>query len=190
MGHCFGMFTSKTTQVEDLDLGSKPVKDRRDIWVLDSNREFSNTSNRNVQEYQTDLMRTANQKLGPMKWHQPLPESSSLKNGQTTEIRVVKTKKIPTHLRMPKPEVNKLVANGAISLLCLKYNESHCLRAFSGILVILFAVLNSAVITVWPQYNVILNPQYWYEPLFPICLGYILIGWVARIMEVVDLICG
>ena len=174
------MFISKTTEVEHLDLGSESVEAPRTIWILDCKREFATSSNRNLIGGKKKLNEICISNSGQRNCHEPIQENSNLKHNQTTELRVLNPNKVPTQLLMPEPEFNRLVGQTTISLFYLKYKESLCLRASYGILIILFAVLNSAVITVWPQYNVILNPQYWYEPLFPICLGYILIGSVGK----------
>ena len=40
-----------------------------------------------------------------------------------------------------------------------------------GLMILPIAVVISMIITCWPQHNIILYPEYWYEPLGPIIFG-------------------
>ena len=55
-----------------------------------------------------------------------------------------------------------------------KYPLSHGIGG--GILIILLAVASSTIVTIWPQHDIILHPEYWYEPLVPIIIGYFAIS--------------
>ena len=54
--------------------------------------------------------------------------------------------------------------------------KSFLLQGICGGLILLFAVAISAIITLWPQHDIILYPECWYEPLGPIIVGYLTIS--------------
>ena len=51
------------------------------------------------------------------------------------------------------------------------------------ILIPSFAILYSTIVTLWPQHNIILYPEYWYEPIAPFILGYIFIVTATGIVD-------
>ena len=56
-------------------------------------------------------------------------------------------------------------------------DESSTFYGICGIiLIILLSVAASTIITLCPQHDIILNPEYWYEPLPPIIIGYFAIS--------------
>ena len=48
-----------------------------------------------------------------------------------------------------------------------KVNQSLFLQVLFCIFIPIYAILMSMILTCWPQHNVILQPEYWYEPLLP-----------------------
>ena len=52
-------------------------------------------------------------------------------------------------------------------------NTDHMSLSFGlfGVAIVIFIVLMSIVITGWPQYNVIKQPEYWYQPMLPFMMG-------------------
>ena len=64
-----------------------------------------------------------------------------------------------------------------------KIKEFLLIRIFSLILIPSFAILYSMIVTLWPQHNIILHPEYWYEPIAPFLLGYILIVTATGIVD-------
>ena len=52
-------------------------------------------------------------------------------------------------------------------------DDSRLLQSFCGVVVLMMSILWSTSITLIPQTNIILFPEYWYEPLGPIILGYL-----------------
>ena len=65
---------------------------------------------------------------------------------------------------------NKFTVNQNISILkqpsnnygC-RYNESLFVQSIFSFLIPIMAIAMSTIITVWPQHNIIRNPEYWYE---------------------------
>ena len=47
-----------------------------------------------------------------------------------------------------------------------------CLQGIFGAIIMIWTILYSMIITCWPQHNIILMPEYWYEPLAPFFIGY------------------
>ena len=56
------------------------------------------------------------------------------------------------------------------------------LKSLCGILIPIIAALYSTTITCWPQHDIILYPEYWYEPLAPTIVSYILISTPAQLI--------
>ena len=48
-----------------------------------------------------------------------------------------------------------------------------------GLLVFLCCVLFTAILLIWPQHNVIIYPQYWYEPIVPCLCTYCFLSTIA-----------
>ena len=61
--------------------------------------------------------------------------------------------------------------------------NSHALLGLCGILIPAFAVLYTTILTAWPQHNVILHPEYWYEYLIPLNLGIVPIAAITTLIE-------
>ena len=61
--------------------------------------------------------------------------------------------------------------------------EFLLVRILSLILIPSFAILYSMIVTLWPQHNIILRPEYWYEPIAPFLLGYIFIVTATGIVD-------
>ena len=61
--------------------------------------------------------------------------------------------------------------------------KSFLLQGISGGLILLFAVAISAIITLWPQHDIILYPEYWYEPLGPNIVGYLTISTANLLID-------
>ena len=62
------------------------------------------------------------------------------------------------------------------------FEENVYLKSFCGILIPFVAALYSTTITCWPQHNVILYPEYWYEPLGPSIISNIMISTPAQLI--------
>ena len=60
--------------------------------------------------------------------------------------------------------------------------ENVYLKSFCGIMIPFVAALYSTTITCWPQHNVILYPEYWYEPLGPSIISTIMIAVPAQLI--------
>ena len=67
--------------------------------------------------------------------------------------------------------------------LASKIKDSLAMKLFSSILIPSFAILYSMIVTLWPQNNIILDPEYWYEPIAPFILGYIFIVTATGIVD-------
>ena len=67
--------------------------------------------------------------------------------------------------------------------LASKIKDSLPMKLFSLVLIPSFAILYSMIVTLWPQHNIILDPQYWYEPIAPFLLGYIFIVTATGIVD-------
>ena len=52
----------------------------------------------------------------------------------------------------------------------IKYSRVSYLSGLHGILILISSVAISTLATCWPQHNVILHPEYWYEPMFQIMI--------------------
>ena len=65
----------------------------------------------------------------------------------------------------------------------LMHLNSPFLDIILGVLIFVFAIGISMIITLWPQHDGILYPEYWYEPIAPIVLGYIMIVSATNIIE-------
>ena len=63
------------------------------------------------------------------------------------------------------------------------HHESRCLDIILGSLVFILAVCISMIVTLCPQHNGIIHPEYWYEPILPMTLGYIMIVSASNITE-------
>ena len=61
--------------------------------------------------------------------------------------------------------------------------NSPFLDIILGILIFLCAICISMIITLWPQHDGIMHPEYWYEPIAPIVLGYIMVVSATNIIE-------
>ena len=64
-----------------------------------------------------------------------------------------------------------------------KSNESNKIQGFCGFIILIWSVVFTTPITLWPQTNVIENPEYWYEPLLPISATYTLSGAAVACLE-------
>ena len=53
-----------------------------------------------------------------------------------------------------------------------KFKESICFQGLYGLFIPIFAIIMSMTSTAWPMNNVILCPEYWYEPLFPVIISF------------------
>ena len=60
--------------------------------------------------------------------------------------------------------------------------KSAYLKCLCGILIPIIAASYSTSITCWPQHDVILYPEYWYEPLAPTIVSQILIATPAQLI--------
>ena len=56
------------------------------------------------------------------------------------------------------------------------------MKIFCGVSIPFFAALYSTTITCWPQHNVILYPEYWYEPLGPSIISSVMIATPAQLI--------
>ena len=54
---------------------------------------------------------------------------------------------------------------------------------FFGCLILLIVVMLSMIVTCWPQHNIILYPEYFYEPVGPVIFGLILITSTTKMIE-------
>ena len=63
-----------------------------------------------------------------------------------------------------------------------KVDENVYLKSACGVVIPFIAALYSTTITCWPQHDVILNPEYWYEPLAPTVVSNILIATPAQLI--------
>jgi hypothetical protein len=61
--------------------------------------------------------------------------------------------------------------------------ESIYLQCLFGVLIFVISVGISMIITAWPQHNVIIHPEYWYEPIGPLLVGYIMIVSASNVVE-------
>lgn len=52
------------------------------------------------------------------------------------------------------------------------FKDSIVAQSFSSVVIFIFAIAMSALITVLPQHDVIRYPEFWYEPIIPIVLSY------------------
>ena len=57
------------------------------------------------------------------------------------------------------------------------------LVGISGGLILLIVVMLSMIVTCWPQHNIILYPEYFYEPVGPVIFGLILITSTTKMIE-------
>ena len=75
----------------------------------------------------------------------------------------------------------------AVSLRCensnTKSKERNSLQGFCGFIILIWSVVFTTPITLWPQTNVIEHPEYWYEPLLPISATYTLSGAALACLE-------
>ena len=67
--------------------------------------------------------------------------------------------------------------------LASKIKGSLFMKLFFMLLIPSFAILYSTIVTLWPQHNVILHPEYGYEPIAPFLLGYIFIVTATGIVD-------
>ena len=56
------------------------------------------------------------------------------------------------------------------------------LKCACGFVIPIIAALYSATITCWPQHDIILHPEYWYEPIAPTLVSNILIATPAQLI--------
>lgn len=63
------------------------------------------------------------------------------------------------------------------------YYVSPCFGLF-GVVIATFIVLMSMVLTCWPQYNVIKQPEYWYQPMLPFMMGFWVLIATKNVVEV------
>ena len=53
-----------------------------------------------------------------------------------------------------------------------------------GAVIAIYIVFMSMVITCWPQYNVIEQPEYWYQPILPFMIGFWALIAAKNVVEV------
>ena len=152
----------------------------RETWSSNRNYEYYNYSGQHMVGSGIDKKRPIRKLPERLSSDETSQEYKGSYSIYKNKINAIQPNETPVELLSSDAEPKDMKNNSLIWSLYLRYQMSNCLIALSGLLILLFAILNSAVITVWPQYNVILNPQYWYEPLFPLCIGYILIASVGK----------
>ena len=64
-----------------------------------------------------------------------------------------------------------------------KVKESLFLQVLFCIFIPIYAILMSMILTCWPQHNVILEPEYWYEPLLPFIPAFMTNSTLSTILE-------
>ena len=74
-----------------------------------------------------------------------------------------------------------------ISILVQKVNklfdDSKLLQALCGGLILLMSIAMASFVTLWPQTNIILCPDYWYEPLGIVIFGYLSLQNAATVVD-------
>ena len=53
------------------------------------------------------------------------------------------------------------------------WETSPYVQGSFGLFIMIASILYSMLITCWPQHNVFQHPEYWFEPLAPIFIGYL-----------------
>ena len=71
----------------------------------------------------------------------------------------------------------------AVSVISNKFKESLLMQGLSGILIPCLAIAISAITISWPQHNIILYPDYWYEPLGQLIFIHNSIGVAMSLMD-------
>ena len=94
----------------------------------------------------------------------------------------LETKEIGRHTRNIFENI-KVFAISSYSFITNILKESVYFQSFCGFLIPSIAVLYSLTVTAWPQHNVILYPEYWYEPLGPFIVGKILVTVTAGMLD-------
>ena len=169
------------------------MDDRIGIWTLGSKHDRNNIPNPEIVGSQI-TNKNSKSFSDHIENDGSLKENSKLSHYKTTEVEAIKPHEITVEYDSRESKFGNQINNRTLNSFYLTYQKSYLLKASSGLLILIFAVLNSTIITVLPQHNVILNPQYWYEPLFPICLGYILIGSIGKnvqcymVMNIINII--
>ena len=158
---------------------TEPMDDRMGIWTLGSKNDRNNLPSPEIVGSQI-INKSSKSFSEHIETDGTLKENSKFSHYKTTEVKAIKSQEIAVQSDSPESKFENKINDRTLNSFYLKYQKSYFLKASSALVILIFAVLNSAIITVWPQHNVILNPQYWYEPLFPICLGYILIGSIGK----------
>ena len=65
-----------------------------------------------------------------------------------------------------------------------QFEGNHLRFGFLGVLILIFTGTISAAATCWPLHNVILQPKYWYEPIFQIMITRLLPLAAKAIVEI------
>ena len=111
--------------------------------------------------------------------------NNKYKNDQTNEKKKISDAKVNT--RGSQINKEKRCQTYTVVLNCEDSNSTlqgkSKFPGFGGFIILIWTVVFTTPITLWPQINVIQNPEYWYEPLGPISASYTVSGAALTCLE-------